>query len=430
MSEPRRDRSTGSAADAPATAMSHGRLRRSRLGRSIAAFTAISLAVVMVAGVSLAAIAFWRIQSNVVANAVDIGDKGAKLPQIGDFKGGFNIMLVGVDNDPSQGSAYGKRDSTLNDVNILLHVSADHTSATAVSLPRDLIVPIPSCTSEDGKTKSSAMSARPINEAYYYGGLKCVTDTVSDLTGLDIPFAAVITFQGVIDMSDIVGGVEVCVDGPVHDKYTGLTFPAAGKYTIQGVQAQQFVRTRHGVGDGSDLGRISSQQVFMSGLARKLTSEGTLSDLGKLYQIAEGASEHMKLSTSLAQLDTMVSIAKAMRNIPLDRINFIQYPGDTGGTGLYAGKVQPNKYQAKLLFDALKADRPVQLDADSLDTGFDGSVADPDTPTTPGTTPPASTDPSAPASGAPSGDASDGPAILTGIKGQSAAQQTCSHANN
>lgn len=430
MSEPSRNRST-SGADATAPAMNHGRLRRTRLGRSIAAFVAISLAVVMVAGVSLAGIAFWRIQSQVQANAVDIGDKGAKLPQIGDFDGGFNIMLVGVDNDPSQGDVYGKRDGTLNDVNILLHVSADHSSATAVSLPRDLIVPIPSCTSEDGKTKSSAMSGRPINEAYYYGGLKCVTDTVSDLTGLEIPFAAVITFQGVIDMSDIVGGVEVCVDGPVHDKYTGLTFPSAGKYTIQGVQAQQFVRTRHGVGDGSDLGRISSQQVFMSALARKLTSEGTLGDIGKLYQIAEGASEHMKLSTSLAQLDTMVSIAKAMRNISLDRITFVQYPGSTGGTGIYAGKVQPNKYAATKLFTALQEDRAIALDSEALDTGFGGSVADPDAPAT-GTP---SADPSAPASGTPSDTASDpaatdGPEVISGLKGQTAAQQTCSHANS
>ncbi|BDZ47987.1 hypothetical protein GCM10025867_02280 [Frondihabitans sucicola] len=57
-------------------------------------------------------------------------------------------------------------------------MSADHTNATAVSIPRDLVVPIPSCPREDGKGSYSAMSAQPINNAFSYGGLNCVVQTV------------------------------------------------------------------------------------------------------------------------------------------------------------------------------------------------------------------------------------------------------------
>ena len=98
--------------------------------------------------------------------------------------------------------------------------------------------------------------------------------------------------MGVAGLSEAVGGVEVCVADPIEDEYTG-TFLDAGNHTLSGVAALQFLRTRHGVGDGSDLGRISNQQVFMSALARKLQGEGTLSDPVKLYSIAKAALANM-----------------------------------------------------------------------------------------------------------------------------------------
>lgn len=413
----------------------HGRLARSRIGSSLVAGLALVAAVVIASTASVVAIAVWNLTSDVQANAVEIGGSdAAPIPSIGEFEGGFNIMLVGVDNDPNQSSkAYGDRDGAiLNDVNILLHVSGDHTNATAVSIPRDLVVPVPACEMEDGSGESGPMTGRPINETYALGGLKCVVDTVSDLTGLDIPFGGVITFDGVIQMSTVVGGVDVCVDGPIRDKYTGLNLPAAGTYTLSGQQAEQFVRTRHAVGDGSDLGRISSQQVFMSALVRKLMSEGTLGDLGQLYGIAEAATSNMKLSTSLANLDTMVSIAQAMKGLPLENVIFVQYPGTTGGDGIYANKVQPIQSQAKKLFQKLKNDEPFTLDEDSVG-GNGGSALDP------GSAPPSAdpVDPSA-APADPSAEPTDGateptvddPNVIAGLKGQTAAQVTCSIANN
>lgn len=395
----------------------HGRLTRSTVARNVLALIGITMCVVLVAGVSVAAIYTWHLGANVAKNSVDIGtSKTLKAPTIGEYPGGFNLMLVGVDNDPTQSSqTYGKRGGAiLNDVNILLHVSADHKSATAVSIPRDMVVPFPACTSEDGKGTSSPASGLPINSAYSYGGLKCVVDVVQKLSGLDIPFAGVVTFDGVVKLSTVVGGVDVCVNEAIRDPYTGLNIPA-GHSNLEGAQAAAFVRSRHGVGDGSDLGRISSQQVFLSSLVRKLKSEGTLGDPTKLFNIAEVATTTMKLSTSMASPIRMVSIAQALKNIPLEQVVFIQYPGSTGGSGIYEGKVQPNTSLATKMWSALKADKTIALDDSSVGEAGGSEL-----------------DPNATAAPAPSGSATAAPddtgTAISGLKGQTAAQQTCAKA--
>src|SRR5438270_918255 len=120
------------------------------------------------------------------------------------------------------------------------------------------------------------------------GGVACVRDTVARFTGLTIPFLAMITFDGVVQMSNAVGGVPVCVAAPINDDYTELHL-SKGVHTLKGADALKFLRTRHGVGDGSDLTRISSQQVFLSSLVRKLKAGSTLTDVTKLYGISAAA---------------------------------------------------------------------------------------------------------------------------------------------
>jgi LCP family protein required for cell wall assembly len=271
------------------------------------------------------------------------------------------------------------------------------------------------------------MSAQPINVTLSYGGLACTVLTVEALTGLDIPYAGLITFNGVISMSTAVGGVPVCINGPLRDAYTGLDLPAAGTYPLEGQQALAFLRSRHGVGDGSDLGRISSQQVFLSSLVRTIKSDSTLTDFPKLFGIAQAATSNMTLSDSLAPLNTQVSMALTLKDIPLERITFVQYPNTTGQGGVYAGKVAPIKSQATALFDKIRNDEAFILDSG---TGR-GSVADPNAPAPqtrvpstdvaadPSTNPAAPLDPSAPA----------GPEVLDGVLGQTAAEYTCSKVN-
>ena len=316
--------------------------------------------------------------------------------------------------------AYYDRDSVLNDVNILIHVSSDQTSAIAVSLPRDMVVPFPSCTDPDTGRSSSPARGLPINNALSYGGLGCVVDVVREFTGLEIQYAGMIGFDGVAAMADAVGGVPVCVQSPIDDDYTGLHL-AAGTHTLMGWDALMFLRTRHGVGDGSDLTRISSQQVYLSSLLRTLKSEDTLTDFGKLWGLANIAADKMELSEELTQVNTMISMAKALDNIPMDRITFVQYPGSTGGTGIYLDHVQPNLTLGGQLMDAIRNDQAIGV-AEAGDGR--GSELDPNATPAPVETPTA--DPSATpgATGEPAPTLPE-QIVIDGLRGQSAADQTC-----
>ena len=354
-------------------AIRHGRKASRSAGKNLLAWIGATLSVVLVATVSIAGIAFWDITRSANESIALVNDQ--VIPDIGAIEGGVNLLLVGSDSREGTDPNLFDEDpgSTLNDVNILLHISADHTNATVVSFPRDLVVRYPDCPDVDGDGVGGGGWTGPLNATMNEGGLPCVVLTIEQLTGLDIPFASMIGFNGVIEMANAVGGVEVCVAEPIEDEYT-QTFLDAGMHNLSGFQALQFLRTRHGVGDGSDLGRISNQQVFLSALVRELKSAQTLSNPVALYGLAKAAISNMSLSNSLNSLDTMVSIALALRDIPLENVVFVQYPGATGGQGVYAGKVQPLQAEADALFAAIKADQPISL---SGTTGI-GSVTDPD----------------------------------------------------
>ncbi|WP_156364562.1 LCP family protein [Curtobacterium sp. Leaf261] len=337
----------------------HGR-RRPDLGmHRLLAGIGITAAVAIASAGSLTAYAAYDVGHGLAENSVDVGGAADSID------GAFNVLAVAADNDPAQGDAYGVRGATLNDSNVLLHVSADHTQAVAVSFPRDLIVDQPACSARG--TMSPAVTNTPLNQAYGRGGLACVVSTIEHVSGLSIPFAAQMSFSGIIGLSDAIGGVPVCVTDRVDDPFTGLKLKA-GNHTVSGATALAFLRDRHGVGDGSDLSRISSLQQFLSSLVRKVKSDGTLEDPTKLYRLARVASKSVVLSTSLAKPDTLVGIARTFQGIGLDRITFVQYPGTTTDPS-YPGKVVPIAATADQLMRAVAHDRPIGLDSDAIGRG-------------------------------------------------------------
>jgi LCP family protein required for cell wall assembly len=290
------------------------------------------------------------------------------------------MLLVGSDTRKGQGKGYGNETSTLADVMILLHVSANRKNAVAVSFPRDLMVPWPACPSTSGGPGYLEQSLGQLNATIANGGPGCTLLTIEKLTGLTIPYLAMIDFKGVIELSNAIGGVEVCVANEISDTYT-QTYLKPGKYTLQGKAALQFLRTRHGVGDGSDLSRISNQQVFLTSLVRKIKSNGVLTNPVQLYSLANAAARNMKLSQSLTDLNTMVSLASALKNVELDKMVFLQVPSHGGLPAPYAGRVMPNYEQANVLFAKLVADEPILLNAKN--TGQGAVLATPSpTPTT------------------------------------------------
>ncbi|WIA96599.1 LCP family protein [Curtobacterium sp. MCBA15_004] len=304
----------------------HGRLPRRRAWTTAATVVAAALAVVLVSGTSVAGIAAVQLATAPHTVQLSTDDQNtAKVADITAIKGGANILLVGSDTRIGQFDSDENVEGARNDVTILVHVSQDHQQLTAVSFPRDLKVPIPACTNPQTGTTYPAANKELLNEALGHGGLSCVVDTVENLTGLTVPYAGLITFDGVIEMSNALGGVDVCVAKTIHDSYTGLQL-TAGDHTLEGQDALAFLRSRHGVGDGSDLARISSQQVFLSALLRKVASDGTLSNPVTLYKLAGAALSNMTLSDGLAQTRTLVGLASTLRGMSTSNMLFVQYP--------------------------------------------------------------------------------------------------------
>ncbi|WP_158437926.1 LCP family protein [Naasia lichenicola] len=380
---------------------------------------ALALAVVVASVGSVAGIAVWSLTNQVTDNAIDIGNgDAAPIPSIGALAGSFNMLMVGADNAPDQSGFGETRDATLNDVNILIHVSADHQNVTVVSLPRDLVISQPECTDPTSGEVYDAVDDEPLNGAYQRGGLGCVVATVSAVTGLEIPYAALFTFAGTVAMADAVGGVPICLTDAIQDTDSGLDLPA-GTSVVSGATALAYLRDRHGIAGESDLSRISSQQAYMSSLFRVMTSAGTLSDPTKLYGLAEAAATSISLSESLASVDRMVAMALAIKDVSLQNMVFVQYPVLDDPDD--AAKVIPDDVLAPVLAGKLASDTPVVLSADSLGQSV---TLDPSAPA-----PAASTDPVAPdpaATDAAGDPVATAPPVDEGLSGMNASQTTCS----
>ncbi|QTX03563.1 LCP family protein [Agromyces archimandritae] len=379
--------------------MRHGRLP----GRGgFAAAVRVTASIAAVAVVSVGAVgAYAAIDLFAgVGPGLELGSEHLldDVPDIGAMEGGLNFLLVGSDKRPEDGS-FGDADvdsGVLNDVTMLLHISQDHSHVEVVSFPRDMYVDVPECPDprEDGEMLDEQWGVL-LNSVFSHGGFGCVARTIEELTGVQIPVGGIVEFEGVAALAEAVGGVEVCVSEPIDDPDANLVL-AAGMQKISGYEALGFLRTRHGVADGSDLGRIANQQSFLASLMRTLKSDGTLGDPVKLYSIAKAVTKNMQLSERLRDPGTLIPIALALADTDLSKIAFIQYPTVYAYDGVH---VEPAE-SAEEVNAALVADRPVLLDPDALSNASFGTVD----PTRPTTDPP---DGSSDASGEPGGDASN-----------------------
>ncbi|MFK4730932.1 LCP family protein [Agromyces mediolanus] len=404
----------------------HGR-RRSRRRKVLFGVAGVATGL-LVAGVAFAGIMAARVAGNIAGNSVARpGDTDG--PEIPDWNGAVNLLIMGSDVRAGQTSAnYGDEGGARSDVMMLLHVSSDHSNATLVSIPRDTMLPTPECTTPDGEVIDARESVQingVLNDGPY-----CSLDTIREFTGLDVDHFIIVDFDGVIGVTDAIGGVEICLAEDVDDPDSGLTL-AAGEHTIQGAQALAFLRTRHGIGDGSDLGRIATQQTYLSALARKVKDAGTLTNPVALFGLADAASRSITVDDGLAGPDALVGLAGTLANIDLANIALVQLP--VRDYWADPNRVEPIAEEAEALFAALGADEALVFatddpEADASDGGEDvGDAAD------------------APAADAPAADApaADAPAptqgatptpkpkatLAPGTKGQDAATVSCAGAS-
>jgi LCP family protein required for cell wall assembly len=233
------------------------------------------------------------------------------------YKGEFTMLVIG--SDERDGTTNDKNSSILNDVMLLVHVVEDQSRASVLSIPRDLLANFETCS-------GNSEDIRQINSALSYGGVDCVVSVVSDLTDLDIPHAVLVNFASVVNITEIIDGVPVCLPSPLIHHGTREEIAPQGDSVLKGINALDFVRERKTIQGGGDFGRISNQQVFIKNMLLKINKEGTLTSPSKLISLATEVLENVKVSSTLTDLTKLARLGFMLRDIGVDNIDFYISP--------------------------------------------------------------------------------------------------------
>jgi LCP family protein required for cell wall assembly len=234
----------------------------------------------------------------------------------------LNILLAGADNGEgpsiSEDVAAGQWDpgSHRSDTIMILHIPADRDGAYLVSIPRDSYVKI---YDEHGEYASKDK----INSAFSLYGPSGYLSTVEHLTGLRMDHLAIIDWKGFKDLSSALGGVEVYIPETFYDSSQKITWQQ-GTHKLEGLEALQYVRTRHGLSSG-DFGRIARQQNFLRSMMGELLSQGTVTNPLKLTSAMRAITDNLTVDDDWSG-SGMRDLALQLRNIRTDDVTFLTAP--------------------------------------------------------------------------------------------------------
>ena len=224
----------------------------------------------------------------------------------------FTILVSGHDDD-NGGS----------DTNILVMVDPDQGEINAVSIPRDTLI-------------NTDWNVPKFNAAYNVGGVERLCQELSNLLGIPVDYYVAVDLEGFVELVDAIGGVnfEVPIDMNYDDPTQNLHIHfKKGMQYLNGEDALKVVRFRHnndGTGYGTeDLGRIQTQQNFLTAVAKQMLSSLSL-DMIKTY-----ADLFVKYVDTELSVGNLVWLGQQALTIGMDNIHFYTLPGD--GTGIYKG---------------------------------------------------------------------------------------------
>jgi len=373
----------------PSTALPHARHSSKDLARRTARKLLLAGLAVILFVVSAVAIAYHDLQSQVDrydVSALVGGSRPTRTDAVADNYAGqaVNILVLGSDTRSGSNNVDGSEGSAdvavaRSDTAMILHVSADRSRIEVVSIPRDTLVDIPSCTTADGTTTEASTNTQ-FNAAFANGagtsasteaqaaGAACTIKTVEQLTNIHIDEFVVVDFDGLSKMVDALGGVRVYVSEDINDTdYTGLVLKK-GCYLMDGATALQYARVRHGVDDGSDLHRIERQQNLMSAMIRTAQSKNLLTSASDLYSFARSALSTLTTSQQIGSLTTLAGLAQSISSIGMSNITFTTMPNEPASWD--ANRVVPAA-GADAVWTALRNDTPVPTE--SVTTTASGS---------------------------------------------------------
>ncbi|MFJ4810082.1 LCP family protein [Streptomyces longwoodensis] len=335
-----------------------------RRRRRVLRWSATVLAVVILGTAGAGYLYYQHLNDNIRSDDLNLGDAKDRAAQTKANAAGqtpLNILLIGSDaRDTAENQKLGGARDTfggppLADVQMLLHVSADRSNMSVVSIPRDTLLSLPKCTDPDDGTVYPATRGRMMaNESLGRGGPGCTVATWEKLTGIHIDHFMMIDFSGVVSMADAIGGVPVCVDANVYShtsagKGSGLKLPK-GTTAVKGEQALQWLRTRYGFEDDTDLARAKAQHMYMNSMVRELRASAKLTSPNKLRKLAEAATKAITVDNGLDSIKKMYDLADELQRVPTERITMTTMPNRYVGS-----RVEPTE-DAETLFRMVRDD--------------------------------------------------------------------------
>ncbi|WP_236632639.1 LCP family protein [Bifidobacterium xylocopae] len=293
-------------------------------------------AVVAFVGTFVAAAAAEILGSINVVPSIKAAKPGSGNPKPEDIYKGrtLNVLILGQDTRAGAGNAaIGGNDpddaeNHQSDTAMVAQIAADRSYINLVPIPRDSMVNAPACTTSNGGTipaRRHVMFNSIFATGYQQGGdvasaASCTLTAVNALTGLDIQQFVVADFNGMKDMIDALGGVDICIPNDTWDGYTGLRVKR-GLQHLDGTQATQYARMRHGSGsDGSDIMRTTRQQYLVKSLMNEAHSKEVYSNFSKMFQLAKTSLSALQLSEGLGNLMTLYGLADSLKNIDASHI--------------------------------------------------------------------------------------------------------------
>jgi LCP family protein required for cell wall assembly len=211
----------------------------------------------------------------------------------------FDILLLGLDGRE------GLNDRT--DTIILLSIDNERKKARLLSIPRDTRI----------EMKPGAYDK--INAAYVYGGVDLAKQATEELVGTRIDRYAAISFDGVVELIDMVGGVDVDVPVRMYVPLEGIDLQK-GPQTLNGRDALAYMRYRDT--SGGDMDRMARQQEVLVTLAKDMLKLGQLPNLTRYFEAA------LRIMDTDLTLNEMTAVASVSVQLMEQGIETYVLPGE------------------------------------------------------------------------------------------------------